>query len=61
MSDAIQVVLVTAVAGVAFVAILRPYLRRPEAKKSAPKCANCAASAAPSPVRKPAPAPSTHH
>jgi hypothetical protein len=53
MSDIVQVVIVSAVAGVALVALVRPYLRRPAAKESAPPCANCAVSA-PSTARPPA-------
>jgi hypothetical protein len=61
MGDTIQVVIVTAVAGAALVALVRPYLRRPDAKKTAPPCANCASSAVPQTRRKTARLPSTHH
>ena len=61
MADTIQIVIVTAVAGVALVALVRPYLRRREDPKSAPPCANCAASAAPQAMRKTAAGPSSHH
>ena len=47
MSDGIQVAIVTAVAAGALIALVRPYLRRSELKKSAPPCANCAASTVP--------------
>jgi hypothetical protein len=57
MTDGIQVALVSVVAVAALVALVRPYLRRPELKKGAPPCANCAASSAPAaPSGRP-----THH
>ena len=51
MIDTIEVIIVTAVAGVALAALVRPYMRRPETKKGAPPCANCAASGTPSVAR----------
>lgn len=47
MGDTVQVVIVTAVAGVALIALVRPYVRRSDAKKTAPPCANCAESRPP--------------
>ena len=47
MNDVLQIVIVTAVAAAALVALVRPYLRRTDIKKGAPPCANCGASAAP--------------
>jgi hypothetical protein len=47
MTDGTQVAIVSVVAVAALVALVRPYLRRPEPKKGAPPCANCAASSAP--------------
>ena len=47
MGDGLQVGIVTTVAVAALVALVRPYLRRPEVKKGAPPCANCAASTVP--------------
>jgi hypothetical protein len=61
MSDAIQIVIVTAVAGVALIALVRPYLRRTDPKKAVPPCANCAASGTPHTARTTTPSPSTHH
>ena len=41
MSDALQLVVVTAVAGVALLAIVRPYIRRRGTERDVP-CAKCA-------------------
>ena len=53
MTDGIQVAIVSVVAVAALVALVRPYLRRPELKKGAPPCANCASSAHAAPSGRP--------